>query len=50
MRAAGRPKQYLNSALPIVRLLEELEKHRGVRYVSLQRRGDSLVLENRAAA
>jgi oxaloacetate decarboxylase (Na+ extruding) subunit alpha len=50
MRAAGRPKQYLNSALPIVRLLEELEKHRGVRYVHLQRSGDSLVLENRSAA
>ena len=50
MRAAGRPKQYLNSALPLVRLLEELKKHRGVRYVSLQRRGDSLVLENRSAA
>jgi oxaloacetate decarboxylase alpha subunit len=50
MRAAGRPKQYLNSALPIMRLLEELQKHRGVRYVSLQRYGDSLVLENRSVA
>ncbi len=50
MRAAGRPKQYLNSALPIMRLLEELQKHRGVRYVSLQRCGDSLVLENRSVA
>lgn len=48
MRAAGRPKQYLSSALPLVRLLEELKKHRGVRYVSLQRRGNSLVLENRS--
>jgi oxaloacetate decarboxylase (Na+ extruding) subunit alpha len=50
MRAAGRPKQYLNSALPLVRLLEELKKHRGVRYVSVQRHGESLVLENRSAA
>jgi oxaloacetate decarboxylase alpha subunit len=50
MRAAGRPKQYLNSAPPLARLLEELKKHRGVRYVSLQRRGDCLVLENRSAA
>ncbi len=50
MRAAGRPKQYLNSELPIVRLLEELKKHRSVRYVSLQRRGESLVLENRSEA
>ena len=50
MRAAGRPKQYPNSALPLVRLLEELKKHRSVRYVSLQRRGESLVLENRSEA
>ena len=50
MRAAGRPKQYLNSALPIMRLLEEFQKHRRVRYVSLQRCGDSLVLENRSVA
>ncbi len=50
MRAAGRPKQYLNSALPLLRLLQELKKHRGVRYVGLQRRGDCLVLENRSAA
>lgn len=49
MRAAGRPKQYLGSTLPIVRLLEELKKHRDVRYVSLQKRNDSLVLQNRAA-
>lgn len=50
MRAAGRPKQYLNSELPLVRLLEELKKHRSVRYVSLQRHGKSLVLENRSEA
>jgi oxaloacetate decarboxylase (Na+ extruding) subunit alpha len=49
MRAAGRPKQYFSGPLPIVRLLEELKKHRHVRYVSVQKRGDSLVLQNRAA-
>jgi oxaloacetate decarboxylase alpha subunit len=49
MRAAGRPKQYLSSALPVARLLEELKKHRSVRYVSLQKPGESLLLENRSA-
>ena len=50
MRAAGRPKQYINSTLPLARLLEELQKHQGVRYVSLQRGGDKLVLKNQSAA
>ena len=50
MRAAGRPKQYFNSTLPLARLLEELQKHQGVRYFSLQRGGDTLVLGNRSAA
>ena len=50
MRAAGRPKQYLDSAPPIARLLEELKKHKSVRYVSVQKNGDYLVLENRSAS
>jgi oxaloacetate decarboxylase alpha subunit len=49
MRAAGRPKQYLNSAVPVVQLLEELKKHQSIRYVSLQKHGESLLLENRSA-
>ncbi len=50
MRAAGSPKRYLDSAQPLVRLVEELQKHCGVRYVSVQRGGDSLVLQNRSVA
>ncbi len=48
MRAAGGPKQYRNGGLPIVSLLKELTRHQGIRYVSLQRRGESLVLQNRS--
>ncbi len=50
MRAAGRPKQYFSSALPLAALLEELKKHQGVRYLSLQKGRDSLVLQNQSAA
>ncbi len=48
MRAAGRPKQYHNGGLPVVSLLKELTKHQSIRYVGLQRRGQSLVLQNRS--
>ena len=48
MRAAGRPKQYLSSTLPLMRLLEELKKHQGVRYVSLQKGSETLVVGNRS--
>ncbi|MGO8909347.1 MAG: hypothetical protein ACLQDM_08505 [Bradyrhizobium sp.] len=50
MRAAGRPKQYFSSTLPLAALLEELKKHQGVRYLSLQKGRDSLVLQNQSAA
>ena len=50
MRAAGRPRQYLGASLPLLRLLEELGKHKTVRYVQVQRDGDSLVIQNRSAA
>jgi len=50
MRAAGRPKQYYNSSLPLVTLLQELGKHKRVRYVHVQRGGDSLVVQNRASS
>jgi len=49
MRAAGRPRQYLNSAPPLTTLIEELGKHKSVRYVHVQRGGDSLVIRNRAS-
>jgi oxaloacetate decarboxylase alpha subunit len=50
MRAAGPPKQYLGSALPLAALLDELKKHRHVRYVRVEWGRDRLVLQNRSAA
>jgi oxaloacetate decarboxylase alpha subunit len=49
MRAAGRPKQYFGSSMPLLTLIQELGKHRQVRYVHVERGGNSLVLQNRAA-
>jgi oxaloacetate decarboxylase alpha subunit len=49
MRAAGRPKQYLNSELPLLTLIEELKKHKGLSYISLQRGADTLVLRNQSS-
>ena len=48
MRAAGPARQYHHGAAPLVTPLEELGKHRQVRYVRVERGGDSLVLRNRA--
>ena len=50
MRAAGPPRQYHNSSMPLVSLLEELGRHKRVRYVRVVRPGGSLVVENRSAA
>ena len=50
MRAAGPPKQYPGSALPLAALLDELKKHRHVRYVRVEWGRDRLVLQNRSAA
>ena len=50
MRAAGRPRQYSSTSLPLVNLLQELKKHREVRYVHVQRADSSLVIENRSSA
>lgn len=50
MRAAGRPRQYLTADRPMLNLMEELKKHKTVRYVSLQRGSESLVLQNRSPA
>ena len=50
MRSAGRPKQYYSAAMPLLTLLQELGKHRTVRYVRIQRGTDSLVLQSRLQA
>ena len=49
MRAAGPPKQYFNSTLPLVTLLQELKKHTKVRYIRAQRGSDSLVIQNQSS-
>jgi oxaloacetate decarboxylase alpha subunit len=45
MRAAGRPRQYFNTAMPLLTLIQELGKHGQVRYIHVQRGGDSLVIQ-----
>jgi oxaloacetate decarboxylase alpha subunit len=47
MVAAGPPKRYLTSDMPLVMLLNELKKHRRVRYIQIQRGADSISLQNR---
>ena len=49
MRAAGPPKQYSTLALPLLTLIEDLKRHKGVRYFRLQRGTDSLVVQNQSA-
>jgi oxaloacetate decarboxylase alpha subunit len=49
MRAAGPPRQYFNTSMPLLTLIQELGKHRQVRYVQVQRGGDSLVIRNQSA-
>jgi oxaloacetate decarboxylase alpha subunit len=48
MRAAGPPKQYFNTSMPVLTLIQELGKHRHVRYVQVQRGSDSLVIQNQS--
>ena len=48
MRAAP-PRQYHLGPAPLVTLLEELGKHKHVRYVRVERGGNSLVVRNGAA-
>jgi oxaloacetate decarboxylase alpha subunit len=50
MRAAGPPRQYFSASLPLLNLIQELKKHAGVRYVRIQRGGDSLAIQNRSTA
>ena len=49
MRAAGPPRQYFNTSMPLLTLIQELGKHRQVRYVQVERGSNSLVIQNRAA-
>lgn len=48
MHAAGPPRQYFNAAMPLLTLIQELDKHRKVRYVQVQRGGDSMLIRNQA--
>jgi oxaloacetate decarboxylase (Na+ extruding) subunit alpha len=45
MRAAGAPRQYFTTAMPLLSLIRELEKRRHVGYVRLQRGGESLLVQ-----
>jgi oxaloacetate decarboxylase alpha subunit len=49
MLAAGPPKRYYGSTMPLLTLLQELDKHRHVRYVHVQRGDSSLTLRQRAS-
>ena len=49
MRAAGPARQYLTAGQPLKTLMRELEKHKSVRYIQVQRGSDSLMLRNGAA-
>ena len=49
MRAAGPPRPYFNSAMPLQTLVRELNKHQSVRYVHVARGQDNLVVQNGAA-
>jgi oxaloacetate decarboxylase alpha subunit len=50
MRAAGGPRRYQGAAMPLTTLLNELARHKSVRYVRLQSGGDSLLVRKRSAA
>lgn len=50
MRAAGPHKRYFGAAMPLRTLIEELGKHRQVRYVHVQRGDNSLLLRNQSPA
>ena len=50
MRAAGAPKQYFHSETPLLTLLHELGNRKQVRFIQVQRGGDSVVIQNRSSA
>ena len=47
MHAAGPHRRYFNTSMPLLSLIRELGKRKQVRYVRVQRGGDSLVLQDR---
>jgi len=49
MRAAGRPKQYYDTTLPLLTLIQELKKNTSVCYIRVQRGNESLILQNRSS-
>ena len=49
MHSAGPPKQYFSSSMPLLTLIQELGKHRQVRYVQVQRGRDTLLVQNQSA-
>ena len=50
LRAAGPPRQYLGAARPLKTLIQELTKHKSVRYIQIRRGADSVLLANGAPA
>ncbi len=50
MRAAGPYKRYFNTSMPLLTLIQELGKHKQVRYVKVARGDSSLLIQNHAAA
>ena len=50
MVAAGPPRRYLTSDMPLLTLLNELKKHSSVRYIQVERGKDSIVIQNRGGA
>jgi oxaloacetate decarboxylase alpha subunit len=48
MRAAGPPRRYYTSDMPLLKLLQELKSHSAVRYIKIQRGADSIVVRSRA--
>jgi oxaloacetate decarboxylase alpha subunit len=47
MRKAGPPRRYHTGDTPLLALLNELDKHRTIRYMNVQRGGDVIRVENR---
>jgi oxaloacetate decarboxylase alpha subunit len=47
MRRAGPPRRYYSDDTPLLTLLSELDKHRTIRYMSMQRGEDVVRVENR---
>jgi oxaloacetate decarboxylase (Na+ extruding) subunit alpha len=50
MHAAGPPKQYYHAAWPLPGLLQELSKHKRVRYIHFRRGADSVTIQSRTLA